>query len=148
MDHEAFREMTAYWIDRWRFGERPEKGQGGRVRMWYRTHPKDLVAKDDQVSRPERADWTKDLINIAITRPAGSGKERMRLRVRNGEQTEVEIKQDGLNTFAIPFRPGRVELELYMGEKNIWKAEGREIDARIERYNFNMWTGSWHIQLE
>lgn len=56
MSHEAFREMTYYFIGRWR-DRQPEVGGAMRFWMWYRTHPADMIAPGDRVGRPEHADW-------------------------------------------------------------------------------------------
>jgi glucan endo-1,3-alpha-glucosidase len=56
MSHEAFREMSWYYIGRWRDNQ-PEVGGALRMWMWYRTHPANAVAKSDDVGPPEHADW-------------------------------------------------------------------------------------------
>lgn len=56
MPHGVFLEMTNYYAGRWRDG-RPEVGNEIVVWMWYRTHPKDLKIKFDEIGRPEHADW-------------------------------------------------------------------------------------------
>jgi hypothetical protein len=62
MSHEAFREMTWYFIGRWR-DNTPEVGGAIRVWMWYRTHPARMVAGSDEVGSPEHSDWVSCLFN-------------------------------------------------------------------------------------
>ena len=70
------------------------------------------------------------------------------LVVTNGPKTHRHKMSPGrASTIAIPFVPGPVSLEVLGGKSLAWQGEGRAIDERIERYNFNMWTGSWTISL-
>jgi glucan endo-1,3-alpha-glucosidase len=81
MEHEAFREMTRWFANRWRRGATSaHAGQGTadgsaefdvdgenrdevRVWGWWRTHPSDVVASDDPVGRPTHAEWVSDLLH-------------------------------------------------------------------------------------
>lgn len=66
MSHEAFREMTYYFIGQWR-DRQPAVGGALRLWMWYRTHPADMIAPGDKVGRPEHADWVisfSSLLNL------------------------------------------------------------------------------------
>jgi glucan endo-1,3-alpha-glucosidase len=70
------------------------------------------------------------------------------LIVTNGPRVHRHKVSPGrVSAITIPFVPGQVSLELLRDKRLAWKGEGRAIDERIERYNFNMWTGSWNISL-
>lgn len=151
MGHEAFREMTAYWIRQWKLGktttmENGEK-QEARIWMWYRTHPKDLIAQNDEVGRPDKADWAEDVINIVVVIPSQSGisPTDVRVNIKNGAGKEIRLEQEGLNMFTVPFIPGPVRLEVSVQGKVVLSEIGREISGTIERYNFNVWSGGWTI---
>lgn len=65
MSHEAFREMTWYFIGRWR-DHTPEVGSAIRVWMWYRPHPANMVASNDEVGPPEHAEWVRSCSSLSF----------------------------------------------------------------------------------
>lgn len=70
------------------------------------------------------------------------------LVITNGPRIHRQKMKPGrANAVTVPFVPGPVELEIVDGDGLAWKGQGREIDGSIERYNFNMWSGSWAISL-
>lgn len=70
MPHEAFREMTWYFIGRWR-DRQPEVGGGAlRVWMWYRPHTARMTITGDEVGRPDHADWVSLLLVPSSSSPS------------------------------------------------------------------------------
>lgn len=148
MDHEAFRSLTGYFIDKWRGGDGVREGEM-KIWMWYRTHPKDLVAEGDEVGRPDKADWAEDLINLVVAVPGSiTKKEKLEITTRNGEGKMFRLDRGKTNLFTIPFRPGNVEVEVEIGDKIVLQEKGRVIDGAIDNYNFNIWSGAWTVDLQ
>ncbi|GFZ45246.1 hypothetical protein JCM24511_02972 [Saitozyma sp. JCM 24511] len=163
MEHEAFREMTRWFANRWRRGATSaHAGQGAadgsaefdvdgenrdevRVWGWWRTHPSDVVASDDPVGRPTHAEWARDLLNFVILIPHNHSQSRHSFRVHNGNKHEMQVNA-GLNTFTIPFVPGSVSFELAEQGQVVLRGEGRAIERSVQKYNFNFWSGSWRVE--
>ena len=61
MPHEAFREMTKYFIGRWRDNQKEVNGRELRVWMWYRTHAAGAQVTGDVIGRPGNANWVRKL---------------------------------------------------------------------------------------
>jgi glucan endo-1,3-alpha-glucosidase len=57
MDHIAFREMTTYFINRWRDGAPEVYRNEITVWMWYRPHPKQFSPHHDGIGRPHNSAW-------------------------------------------------------------------------------------------
>jgi len=165
MSHEAFREMTWYFIGRWR-DRTPEVGSAIRVWMWYRTHPANLVASSDEVGAPEHAEWVchplqkltwelikkaQDLINVMILAPQVKAHLGIHIKTGSNKHT-VPLHSGKANTFTVPFTPGPVTFEITADRQGVREVvlggEGREIAEQAEKYNFNMWTGSWRAKFE
>jgi len=148
MNHEAFREMTRYFIGRWR-DDQPEVGIDVKLWIWYRTHPA-AMSSEDEVGRPANADWARDLINLMILVP--ETQSRLSLHLTTGSKRHSKSLTAGsANTLTIPFEPGPVSFELSATRDGnsgvILSGEGRAIVAQAERYNFNMWSGSYWASL-
>lgn len=148
MDHEAFREMTAYFINRWKGSEEVE-GDVIKVWMWYRTHPKDLVAEGDDVGQPKKADWAEDLINLVVVVPRSVPRNAELVAVvRNGGEKKGKLERGKANILTMPFVPGSVDVEVKLGDRTILTASGKGVNEVIEQYNFNMWSGAWAVKLD
>ncbi|ORY28480.1 glycoside hydrolase [Naematelia encephala] len=146
MNHDAFMEMTRYFSQKWKGLPQTvvEEGQV-KVWMWYRLHPSSMIIDiidQDEVGRPGNADWAQDLINLMILVPAGSD---AKLHLRNGRERHTRVLKPGdANLLTIPFVPGEVQFEVISsGGEQILAGEGKQILKDADRYNFNMWTGSW-----
>ncbi|ORX40144.1 glycoside hydrolase [Kockovaella imperatae] len=157
MPHEAFREMTRYFVRRWRDGlgeveEFAPQSKGDlestvKVWGWWRCHSKDLKASDDPVGEPVHADWARDLLNFLIVVPETSSPFHM--VVHNGPNPQPHHLESGkANLITIPFVPGLVGFEVMEGSTDvIISASGKEIADQIQKYNFNMWGGSWEVKV-
>jgi len=158
MDHEAFREMIRYFARVWRDGAGEVVENEVKIWGWYRTHPAMLTAGTDDIGRPDRSDWVgmalvlqdeadsqaNDLLNFMVIVPRGLNQAE--LVVSNGQTVHRQRLNAGkANAMTVPFVPGSVTLELLSSGRSLMKQKGREIDGKIEKYNFNMWTGTWTI---
>jgi glucan endo-1,3-alpha-glucosidase len=68
-----------------------------------------------------------------------------------GNKHTVPLHSGQANMFTIPFVPGPVTFEITADRQGVREVilggEGREISEQAEKYNFNMWTGSWRARL-
>ena len=151
-------------------------GHTGKVWMWYRIHSAKMDAADDERGRPEHTDRAKDLINVVVLLPriastlgtgAGdcdsllssggspehSGTGDLELVLNNAEYEHVEpLVRGKANLFTIPFVPGPVRISIRNTDhanngEAIWEAEGRGIDAVVDKWNYNFWSGSWDVDV-
>ncbi|KAI5452377.1 hypothetical protein NCC49_000937 [Naganishia albida] len=147
-DHDAWRLMTKYFVERY-------KGLGRSnpedVEVWlpYRTHTKDLDVPNDEVGRPEHADWSQDVIAVSVLLPEHRTDSSWSVEITAGEGDQYERKvvldrTSDLQTFLVPFSPGQVSFQVKEGAETVLEGEGESItDIGTERYNFNAWTGHW-----
>lgn len=79
-------------------------------------------------------------------------KARLRLHLTTGHKSQtISLANGKANTFAIPFMPGPVNFEVTADRgrtrESVLRGDGREIVAQADKYNFNMWTGSWRARV-
>jgi len=72
----------------------------------------------------------------------------MRFHLQNGEKYHTSKLDSGrMNLLTFPFIPGEVRFKITYWvdgrEFEVVRGDGREILRKSERYNFNMWSGSW-----
>lgn len=170
MPHDAWRQLTAFFIRRWK--QLPFSSSSGAedpaelsVFVSYRTQPKNAIAVDDRVGRPDHSDRAQDLVAVDITLEGLQRKED-RIedyvfllaidRAGDGEKAdrqEREVPLDlsaGYQYFSLPFAPGKVSWQVVDRQgRELLRGSGKDIsEGKGERlYNFNAWTASQSITL-
>lgn len=79
-------------------------------------------------------------------------KARLRFHLTTGHKSQsLSLSNGRANTFTIPFAPGPVSFEVTADRgrtrDSVVRGDGREIVDHADRYNFNMWTGSWRARI-
>lgn len=92
----------------------------------------------------------QDLINIMVVVP--ETKTRLRLHITTGQKAQtISLTNGQANTLTIPFVPGPVKFEVIVDKgrtrDTVLSGEGKEIVRQADKYNFNMWTGSWRVRI-
>ncbi|KAK4684413.1 glucan endo-1,3-alpha-glucosidase, partial [Tremellales sp. Uapishka_1] len=155
MPHDGLRDLTRYFIERWRDGK-PAVEEGstkGKLWIWYRTQSKDMVALEDPVGRPRNADWAQDLINVAVTLPPSSEVHHLRIQAGSTDlRSFIELQNGQLNLITVPFRPGKVVFSVTKGSgswpiDNLLREHGREIVEQAEKWNFNFWSAAYEFRV-
>jgi glucan endo-1,3-alpha-glucosidase len=91
------------------------------------------------------------LINVMILAPRV--KAHLGIHIKTGSKKHtVPLHSGQANTFTVPFVPGPVSFEITADRQGVREVvlggQGREIMDQAEKYNFNMWTGSWRAKFE
>jgi len=99
-----------------------------------------------------RADeQAQDLINVMVLAPQVKAHLGIHIKTGSNKHT-VPLHSGQANTFTVPFTPGPVTFEITADRQGVREVvlggEGREIAGQAEKYNFNMWTGSWRAKFE
>jgi hypothetical protein len=93
----------------------------------------------------------QDLINVMILAPQVKAHLGIHIKTGSNKHT-VPLHSGQANTFTVPFTPGPVTFEITADRQGVREVvlggSGREIMAQTEKYNFNMWTGSWRAKFE
>lgn len=79
-------------------------------------------------------------------------KARLRLHITTGQKSQtISLTNGEANTLTIPFVPGPVSFEVTAdrgrARDSVLRGDGREIVSQADKYNFNMWTGSWRARI-
>lgn len=103
------------------------------------------------VDRIRLTSQAQDLINVMILAP--QVKAHLGIHIKTGDRKHtVPLHSGQANTFTVPFTPGPVSFDITADRQGtrevILSGEGREIMGQAEKYNFNMWTGSWRAKFE
>lgn len=150
MDHEAFREMTRYFIHRWRNHAPEVYSDELTLWLWYRTHPAAAIASDDAVGPPDHKDVAQDLLNIVLLVPKTLDKPQVEITIgplHTSNDRTIPLMPGRMNSFKVPFVPGHVRVTVKSSAGTHLRVWGRDIDEAedVKQYNFNMWTGSWKV---
>ena len=91
------------------------------------------------------------MINVMVLAPQ-TRNTHMSIHLKTGgKKHTVPLHSGEANIFTIPFVPGPITFEITAdrhGDREVvLGGEGREILAQVEKYNFNMWTGSWRARI-
>ncbi|WVW84729.1 hypothetical protein I302_106764 [Kwoniella bestiolae CBS 10118] len=156
MDHEGFRVMIKYYVEKWKNQVRHGKdeasssdGSGkeekGKMVVWYRTQSRDMSAAEDRVGKPDHSEWAQDLLNffILLPSPQYSLKDTFTLHVQNGGHSHRPISLDvgSVNLVPVPFFTGQVTFQVMRGAREVvMDGKGRDI-VEGGGWNYNMWSG-------
>lgn len=149
MPHEPLLDLISYFNRWFKCGARPVI-ERSKAYLWYRSHPKDAVAKFDSLSAPDKASATSDNLYISIL---VSSKTQVRsMSIQSGNQTyRLNLEaygtcepKDSIILISVPFNSGETQaVEFYdRDETLLGSLNGVAIDAEPEYYNFNYWSGS------
>jgi hypothetical protein len=128
--HAGYLELSKYFIAWYKTGKQPPIERDSLF-YFYRTHPKDAVAARDDRPVTSRIGEVNDTLYITtlLTAPA-------ELCVDSGANQTRHPVAAGIQHLRVPFACGPQRFELVRHGERILTAQGRSIDAKIERYDF------------
>lgn len=129
--HAGYLELSKRFITWYKTGNEPAIGQDA-LYYFYRTHPKNAVASDTN-----DAPVTGLLGNVQDTLYAAAFlTAAAELEISSGAIVTTNSLSAGMNLVRVPFHPGAQKLILRRGGKQFLSAQGPDVSASIQNYNF------------
>ncbi len=141
-NHAGYLQLSKHYIAWYKTGKEPEITRDGLF-WFYRTHPRDATAtKDDKPVTQFHGD-VEDVIYLTtmLTAPA-------EVLVRTGGKSVTREMPAGISHTKVVFSTGKQHFELKRDDKTLAEADGAEIEAMPERYNFFPTSGYVYGQAE
>ncbi|KAJ3824780.1 glycoside hydrolase [Lentinula raphanica] len=135
--HAAFLKMTKYFSRAFKAGQYPPVHED-QIFVWARPHPKDAVASNDCVPRPEHWDLTDDKVWVVVL-----AKLPATVSMSSGSGTVKVVVRAGLTKLARVLEPGD-GINVTMWREGLAVAECSPLEFTFESqplmYNFNVFT--------